>query len=111
MNKKASQNNLKRTLKHLVAFVLLMELVSSCIPNEKVVYMQNKELNPALDNDSLITLTRIDYRLQPNDILLINYYSRELDAVEKFYPVFVRLGSQSNNNSSNNIGSVNELIR
>lgn len=52
--------------------------------------MQNKELDPRLENDQLISLKRVDYRLQPNDILLINFYSSQLEAVERYYPVFAR---------------------
>lgn len=86
-------------------FLLILAVASSCIPNEKVVYLQNKDDLPRLANDSLIALSRIDYRLQPNDILLINFYSSRLDEVEKFYPVFarpdniMRQGGGGNNNS------------
>lgn len=66
----------------LALFLFVIALASSCIPNEKVVYLQNKEDVPELGNDTLIALTRIDYRLQPNDILLINFYAKELEAVE-----------------------------
>jgi polysaccharide export outer membrane protein len=79
-----------KVLKQIVVFAMLVALASSCIPNEKVVYLQNKELAPRLRNDSLINLTRVDYRLQPNDILLINFYSSQLEAVERYYPVFAR---------------------
>lgn len=79
-----------KSLKQFLGFLLLVLLASSCIPNEKVVYLQNKELAPRLENDSLISLTRIDYRLQPNDILLINFYSRAKEEVEKYYPIFAR---------------------
>lgn len=79
-----------KVFKQLFVFVMLVILASSCIPNEKVVYLQNKELVPRLANDSTIALMRVDYRLQPNDILLINFYSAVEEAVEKFYPIFAR---------------------
>lgn len=100
-----------KVFKQLFVFVMLVILASSCIPNEKVVYLQNKELDPRLENDSLISLTRIDYRLQPNDILLINFYSRQEEAVEKFYPLFARpnnIFNQGNRSGNNGQGGVND---
>jgi len=92
------------TFKQLFAFLVLVILASSCIPNEKVVYLQNKELEPRLENDSLIALKRIEYRLQPNDILLINFYSREEEAVERYYPIFARPSIIAQGNRNGNGG-------
>ena len=77
------------TLAKFFLFILVVSIASGCIPNEKVVYLQNKEVVDGLKNDSLITLSRVDYKLQPNDILLINFYSAD-KSVEKYYPVFAR---------------------
>lgn len=105
MKKKKSSLNY---LKALVACTLLFIFASSCIPNEKVMYLQNKSDLRKFDNDSLITLSRINYKLQPNDILLINFYSQALDEVEKYYPIFarpdnlMRLGAQANGNGNGN---------
>ena len=94
----------------LLGFFVVLLFASSCIPNEKIVYLQNKELTPGLENDSLISLSRVDYRLQPNDILLINFYSSEITEVEKYYPIFarpdnlLRLGNQTGNANGNNAG-------
>lgn len=98
-----------KTVKQLLAISAVIILASSCIPNEKVVYLQNKDLTPRLENDSLISLTRIDYKLQPNDILLINFYSREEEAVEKFYPLFARPDNILNSGrGGGNQGGVND---
>ena len=100
-----------KILKQFLGLSLLITLVSSCIPNEKVLYLQNKELDSRLENDSLISLTRIDYRLQPNDILLINFYSRQEDAVKEFYPLFARpdnILNQGNRGGTNGQGGVND---
>lgn len=94
----------------LMGFLFVIILASSCIPNEKIVYLQNKEDLPELANDTLIALTRIDYRLQPNDILLINFYSKEIEVVEEYYPIWQRRnmmginqgGNGNNNNRMNN---------
>lgn len=88
-----------KILKQTFAFFLLLALASSCIPNEKVIYLQNKDALPELGLDTLIELSRQDYRLQPNDILLINFYSREQSAVEKFYPLLLRTNALGSNNT------------
>jgi len=102
---KKKENRSPLALK-LMGFLFVVLLASSCIPNEKIVYFQNKEDLPELANDQLIELTRIDYRLQPNDILLINFYSKETAAVEEYYPIFQRramagLGGGGNSNGNN----------
>lgn len=94
-------------LKLVVGFLFILFLASSCIPNEKVVYLQDK--TDTMPNDSLITLKRIDYKLQPNDILLINFYSSQLDDVQQYYPVFARpdaliSGGGNGANGGNNNG-------
>ena len=86
---KRKTNNRDRA-SHVILFFVLALMASSCIPNEKVVYLQNKGAEERLGNDALIKLDRIDYRLQPNDILLVNFYSSDEESVEKYYPVFAR---------------------
>lgn len=100
------------SVKSLFILCLLLTLASSCIPNEKVVYLQNKELDDKLRLDSLINLNRVDYRLQPNDILLVNFYSSDEEAVEKYYPVFARPNSLNNNQNRANLSNgVNPLFQ
>ena len=97
-------NRRRLVIKQALTLLIILALASSCIPNEKVVYLQDKE--GTIPNNSLITLKRIDYKLQPNDILLINFYSSDLEAVEKYYPVFARPGSTglTGNNTGGNAG-------
>lgn len=85
------------TPKLILGFLLILFLASSCIPNEKVVYLQNKELVPELGLDTLIALNRQDYRLQPNDILLVNFYAEQQDAIAKFYPLLLRTNGLNGN--------------
>ena len=94
-------------MNRILVFCLVIGLACSCIPNEKIVYLQNKENQAELENDTLIELKRTDYRLQPNDILLINFYATELEAVEQYYPIWQRRGYAVNNSSSNNSNGVN----
>ena len=93
----------------LMGFLFVIILASSCIPNEKIIYLQNKEDAIELANDTLIALKRIEYRLQPNDILLINFYAKELEAVEQYYPIFLRLNIGGNNGINNNNNNNNGL--
>lgn len=103
-----NKENMSPLVPKLMGFLFVVLLASSCIPNEKIVYMQNKGEDVTLNNDSLIALSRVDYRLQPNDILLINFYSSQEDEVAKYYPIFarpdnmLRLGNQNNNNGGLN---------
>ena len=84
-------------LKALVATTFVLVFASSCIPNERVIYLQNQDDEAAYGLDTLITLSRQDYRLQPNDILLISFFSRQEEAVEKFYPLLLRTNALGNN--------------
>ena len=106
-SKKDHSNKVCQRLKMFLGVILIVIAVSSCIPNEKVVYLQNKDENPELFNDSLIPLKRIDYKLQPNDILLITFNSEDMTAVERFYPIFARqdvFGGGNSNNGGNGGG-------
>lgn len=110
-SKKDPSNKLLKRLKIFFGFIVVVITVSSCIPNEKVVYLQNKDEIPGLFNDSLISLTRIDYKLQPNDILLITFNSEDMSAVERFYPIFSRqnvFGSGNSNNGGNGSNGVGQ---
>ena len=73
--------------KKIIVLLVLVALISSCIPNERVIYLQNRSGDPSLEYDSLIELQRADYRFQPHDILSITFYSDVDDAVEKFRPI------------------------
>ncbi|MCE7995965.1 MAG: sugar transporter [Roseivirga sp.] len=109
---KNKKRSIRNTVKSLLLSLTILAFASSCIPNEKVVYLQNKNLDDGLKIDSLITLNRVDYKLQPNDILLVNFYSSQIEAVEKYYPVFARPNSLNNNqNRSNGNNGVNPLFQ
>mgnify|MGYP000035071862 CR=1 FL=1 len=96
----------KLVIKNTLFLLLILALATSCIPNEKVVYLQDKKL--LFPDDSLIALKRIDYQLQPNDILLINFYSGVPAAVEKFYPIFARPNAIQVGANSGNNGGLND---
>lgn len=53
-----------------ILFVFLMALVaSSCVSNEKIIYLQNLEGQEPIPEDSLINYAFSEYRLQYNDIV------------------------------------------
>lgn len=54
------------------AFVLPMVLlfcftVFSCVPNKKVIYLQNQEGNEPIPDEQLISYEQPEYRLQYNE--------------------------------------------
>jgi polysaccharide export outer membrane protein len=71
-------------LKQVFALLIVLTVVSSCIPNEKVIYTQNKDDDPALGLDTLIIPPRKECYLQPRDILSINFFSNVDEAIEPF---------------------------
>lgn len=52
-----------------IFFILAIFLLSSCISNKKITYLQTREKNSALSADSLISYSVPVYRLQYNDIV------------------------------------------
>uniref|UniRef100_UPI0040480C11 polysaccharide biosynthesis/export family protein n=3 Tax=Roseivirga sp. TaxID=1964215 RepID=UPI0040480C11 len=74
----------KQVVKKVLILCLLLVVISSCIPNEKVLYTQNKDADPALGLDTLIIPPRKEYYLQPRDILSINFFSNVDEAIEPF---------------------------
>ena len=71
-------------VKKFLGLVVLIAIVSSCIPNEKVILFQNKGGVEELGLDTLITPPRSEYFLQPRDIISINFFSNVESAVEPF---------------------------
>ncbi len=90
-------------IKKIVGFVIFAALVSSCIPNERVIYLQNKEDVPELGLDTLIQLNRQEYVLQPNDRITLSFYSEQEQSVEKYNrtgSVAALAANRSNNNQA-----------
>jgi polysaccharide biosynthesis/export protein len=61
---------LKATLKHLLTLVFLVILISSCIPNKKLIYFPDPNFN--YQNLTEIENIPTVYRLQPRDIVSVN---------------------------------------
>lgn len=60
--------NPEMKLKHLIV-CLLAVIGSSCVSNEKIIYLQNLEGKDPIPEDSLINYAFAEYRLQYNDIV------------------------------------------
>ncbi|WP_111317172.1 polysaccharide biosynthesis/export family protein [Algoriphagus chordae] len=52
-------------------------LVFGCIPNEKIIYLQNQEGNTPIEDGELITYEIPEYKLQYNDIIDVNIQTIE----------------------------------
>ncbi len=68
-----------RHIRILITFILLALLISSCVPNRKIVYLQKDDVNKKdLMVDSVLRsydLQLFDYKIQPNDVLNIRFGS------------------------------------
>lgn len=53
-------------------YLIALIAVSSCISNEKIVYLQNLEGNDSIPDGELITYEIPEYKLQYNDIIDVN---------------------------------------
>ena len=55
-----------------LSFSLVFLMAFGCISNEKIIYLQNLENNPPIEDGALITYEIPEYRLQYNDIIDVN---------------------------------------
>lgn len=74
----------KQRAKTAFGLLMIIVVISSCIPNEKIILFQNKEGVDALGLDTLITPPRSEYFLQPRDLISINFFSNVETAIEPF---------------------------
>lgn len=74
----------KQRAKTAFGLLMIIVVISSCIPNEKIILFQNKEGVEELGLDTLITPPRSEYFLQPRDLISINFFSNVESAVEPF---------------------------
>jgi len=61
-----------RNLLRGIGFSLIVLMAFSCISNEKIIYLQNLEENPPIEDGELITYKIPEYKLQFNDIIDVN---------------------------------------
>ena len=79
--------------------VLALIMASSCIPNKDLVYLQEK----GKQEDSLHYAREVQkpYRVQINDILVINIKALDQKVVQIFNPVVQGDNSRGNQNNNN----------
>lgn len=58
-------------------------LYISCVPNKKLIYLQNLEGNEVIYEDSLITYSTSEYKLQYNDVVDIQVHTMD-EAMNEF---------------------------
>lgn len=63
---------------------LMAAFASSCVSNEKIIYLQNLEGKNPIPEDSLITYAFAEYRLQYNDIVDVQIQTSDADMNELF---------------------------
>ena len=109
---KIQRYKMQSTLKQIFGLFLILAVVSSCIPNEKVIYSQNKEGVEELGLDTLIVPPRSEYYLQPRDILSINFFSGVDSEVEPFKQstadVIPMLGGNGQQGGQQGVGQGNQ---
>jgi polysaccharide export outer membrane protein len=69
-----------------VQFVVLLLLVSSCISNKRITYLQNLPGNPEIGLDEFIPFAEVEYKyiLQPFDIVDIDFASSNDELTKAF---------------------------
>ncbi len=70
---------------HILVILIFSSVLSSCIPNKELVYLQNRE--GAVDSTLAITEKQKPYRIQINDILNIRVKALDQENVQIFNPV------------------------
>lgn len=63
-------------------FLIALSILVSCIPNKRIIYLQNEETN--YPNDSLIAEAYSEYSLQSGDNLNVEVYSSNQELVAVF---------------------------
>ena len=91
-------------MRSIVLVIILLSILCSCVPNRKIVYLQKQDLHKKdLPIDSIVRKYEIEsfnYRIQPNDILSIRFFS----LTSKEFDLFANYSMQPNGiaaNSSN----------
>ncbi|SIN79741.1 protein involved in gliding motility EpsA [Algoriphagus halophilus] len=69
---KIIKNSFMRRIRLGLVFIIALIAASSCISNEKIIYLQNLEGNDSIPDGELITYEIPEYKLQYNDIVDVN---------------------------------------
>jgi len=99
-------------LNYFIILVLIME--TSCVTNKKIQYLQKDDVNPA--SVALDTVVRtyntidFDYKIQPNDVLLIRIESLTSEEFDFFSQSFSQQNIAGGGNQGISAGLNGELV-
>lgn len=99
-------------MRFIPAVLVATVLLSSCVPNKKITLMQKDDINRKhLPKDSIVRTYALDtfqYKIQPNDVLLVRFESLTPQEFDFFS---TRSGQSSNiNMTGNNAVAAGELV-
>lgn len=79
-----------------IGFISLASLALSisCVPNKKLIYLQNLEGNEVIYEDSLISYSTSEYRLQYNDVVDVQVHTLD-EAMNEFFNIRPVLNMQT----------------
>jgi polysaccharide export outer membrane protein len=80
-----------------ILVVLLVLLVTSCVPNKNIIYLQGKPLS----KENIQRINAVSYKLQVNDIINIDIKSVNQDLVSMFQKSGASSGGGGNGGNSN----------
>ena len=83
-------------------YCMALSLVTSCISNEKIIYLQNLEGNEPIGDGDLITYEIPEYKLQYNDIVDVNIQTVD-DMIQNGFNN--KAGAMSGMNQMGNVAS------
>ncbi|HTX87720.1 MAG TPA: polysaccharide biosynthesis/export family protein [Bacteroidales bacterium] len=83
-----------KNLEGFVFFLILVSLLSSCVPQKKIKYLQKQQKQ---DSTTYYKAKRgPNYRIQPSDVLYIKIYTMD----EKTFQLFNRIGTSTSQQTS-----------
>lgn len=90
-----------------IGFISLAALILSisCVPNKKLVYLQNLEGHEVINEDSLITYSTSEYRLQYNDVVDVQVHTLD-EAMNEFFNIRPVLNMQTQQMAGSSGGDI-----
>jgi polysaccharide export outer membrane protein len=76
-----------------VIFLAILTNIASCIPNRKVIYLQNNEKGDYIGENELVSYDYPEYRLQYNDIIDVKILTTE-DLISEAFSTGINSGNR-----------------
>ena len=74
-----------------ISLIIGLFLVSSCVSNKKIIYLQELETGTTIEYDSLIQIDYPEYRLQVGDIINIEVRSIDPTVTAIFQSIAIKI--------------------